>query len=111
IRVLSRSSGGMISSGSPWSAHYRQYRNRLRRRVAAGTVFLQASALAGHMLRLALALGRSEVAKLLLGHGFLHALRRALQVALVGLATLGRKGRARRLLLCLRFCRHVCLLR
>src|SRR3546814_8441614 len=54
---------------------------------------------AGNMLRLALALRRSQIPKLLLGHRLLHALRRALEVALVGIATLGGKGSARRLLL------------
>jgi len=61
---------------------------------------------AGHVLRLALALRRSEILQLLFRHGVHHFLRRALELALRCFTTLRGKGSACCLLLGFRFCWH-----
>src|SRR3954468_8256249 len=59
------------------------------------------------MLGLPLALGRSHLLELLLAHRLRHLLGRSLELALGGVAALGRKGGPGRLLLRFRFGRHV----
>src|SRR5713101_2976388 len=54
---------------------------------------------------LALALGRGELLELFLGHRLVHRFGGSFQLEDLPLAALGRERGARRLLLCLRFCR------